>query len=87
MDKQLNITNLFDLQGKIAFITGGSSGIGYSLGKALALAGATIVFNGQSQTKIENAIEAYKNIGIIAHGYVCNVRDEQDVIEDRKSVV
>jgi gluconate 5-dehydrogenase len=86
MDKQLNITNLFDLQGKIAFITGGSSGIGYSLGKALALAGATIVFNGQSQTKIENAIEAYKNIGIIAHGYVCNVRDEQDVIETVKKI-
>ncbi|HEY5534833.1 MAG TPA: SDR family NAD(P)-dependent oxidoreductase, partial [Ignavibacteria bacterium] len=41
--------NLFDLTGKVAFVTGASYGIGYGLAKAFAAAGATIVFNDLNQ--------------------------------------
>lgn len=70
---------LFDLTGKIAFVTGASYGIGYGLAKAFADAGATIVFNDLSQDKVDGAIEAYKADGITAHGYVCDVTDEDAV--------
>lgn len=69
------------MNGKVALVTEGSSCIGFVLGKALPLVGATIIFNGQSQIKIDKAIEAHKNIGITTHGYVCNVTDEDNVIE------
>ncbi len=71
--------NQFDLTGKIAFVTGASYGIGYGLAKAFATAGATIVFNDLSQDKIDAALEAYKADGINAHGYVCDVTDENAV--------
>jgi len=71
--------NIFDLTGKIAFVTGASYGIGYGLAKAFASAGATIVFNDLSQEKVDGAIEAYKADGITAHGYVCDVTDEEGV--------
>lgn len=35
--------NYFDLSGKIALVTGGSSGLGIQLAKALARQGATVV--------------------------------------------
>ena len=72
--------NQFDLTGKVAFVTGASYGIGYGLAKAFAAAGATIVFNDLNQEKVEGAIASYKADGITAHGYVCDVTDEEAVI-------
>src|SRR5665647_2276257 len=71
--------NQFDLTGKIAFVTGASYGIGYALAKAFAEAGATIVFNDIAQDKVDGAMIAYKADGIKAHGYVCDVTDEDAV--------
>lgn len=71
--------NQFDLTGKIAFVTGASYGIGYGLAKAFAEAGATIVFNDINHEKVDGAIAAYKADGINAHGYVCDVTDEEAV--------
>ncbi|MFR2850049.1 MAG: SDR family NAD(P)-dependent oxidoreductase, partial [Hungatella hathewayi] len=39
-----NKTN-FSLAGKVALVTGASYGIGFAIAKAMAGAGATIVFN------------------------------------------
>ncbi len=70
---------MFNLKGKIALITGASYGIGYSMAKALAGAGATIVFNDINREMVDKGIAAYKADGITAHGYVCDVTDEQGV--------
>lgn len=71
--------NSFSLNGKIALITGASYGIGFSLATGFAKAGATIVFNDINQNLVNKGIEAYKEIGITAHGYVCDVTDEKAV--------
>lgn len=69
----------FDLTGKVALITGASYGIGFSIAKAYAKAGATIVFNDIKQELVDKGIAAYEEQGIKAHGYVCDVTDEDAV--------
>ena len=72
-------TQIFNLEGKIALITGASYGIGYAIAKGLAQAGATIVFNDIKQEFVDRGLAAYEADGIKAHGYVCDVTDEDGV--------
>ena len=69
----------FSLEGKIALVTGASYGIGFSVATAYAEAGATIVFNDINQALVDKGLAAYKEKGIDAHGYVCDVTDEDAV--------
>ena len=48
-------TNLFDLTGKTALITGSSQGIGFTLASGLIEAGARVVLNGRNAGKLEDA--------------------------------
>ena len=45
--------NNFSLEGKVALITGASYGIGFAIAKAMAGAGATIVFNDIKQELVD----------------------------------
>ena len=81
-----NIMKQYDLTGKVAFITGASYGIGFAIAKGLASAGATIVFNDRKEDLVEKGIEAYKEEGIKAYGYVCDVTDEDAVEELVKKI-
>ena len=69
----------FSLEGKIALVTGASYGIGFGIASAYAEAGATICFNDITQEKVDLGLAAYKEAGIEAHGYVCDVTDEAQV--------
>ena len=71
--------NAFSLQGKIAWVTGGSYGIGFAIAEAFAAAGATIVFNDIRQELVDKGLAAYAQKGVKAHGYVCDVTDESAV--------
>ena len=71
--------NLFSLEGKVALVTGASYGIGFAIASALSEAGATIVFNDIKQELVDKGLEAYKEAGIKAYGYVCNVTSEPEV--------
>ncbi|GFZ30764.1 gluconate 5-dehydrogenase [Clostridium zeae] len=77
----MSILKSFSLEGKIAFVTGASYGIGFGIAKAYAEAGATIVFNDINQELVDKGIKAYEAEGIKAFGYVCDVTDEQKVNE------
>jgi len=73
--------NVFSLDGKIAWVTGASYGIGYAIASALSKAGATIVFNDIGQEQVDKGLAAYKADGINAKGYVCDVTNENAVNE------
>ena len=69
----------FSLEGKVALVTGASYGIGFAIASAYAQAGATIVFNDIKQELVDKGLAAYEELGIKAHGYVCDVTDEEQV--------
>lgn len=73
------MNNQFSLEGKVALITGASYGIGFSIASALAGAGAKVVFNDLKQEFVDKGLAAYKEAGIDAKGYVCDVTNEDQV--------
>ncbi len=76
----------FSLQGKVAWVTGASYGIGFALATAFAEAGAKIAFNDINQELVDKGLAAYKEKGIEAKGYVCDVTDEAAVAECVKKI-
>ena len=75
-----NFINKFSLEGKVALVTGGSYGIGFAIATAYAEAGATVCFNDINQEMVDKGLAAYKELGITAHGYVCDVTNEDAAI-------
>ena len=71
----------FRLSGKTAWITGASYGIGFAIAKAFHAAGARIVFNDINQELVDRGLNAYREEGIPAQGFVCDVTDEQQVTD------
>ncbi|MDR2901012.1 MAG: gluconate 5-dehydrogenase [Treponema sp.] len=77
--KEKIMSDMFSLKGKVALVTGASYGIGFAIASALAEAGAKIVFNDIKQDLVDKGLSAYKEAGIDAHGYVCDVTNEDAV--------
>ena len=69
----------FSLEGKVALVTGAAYGIGLAIAQAFAEAGAKIVFNCSRQSTVDRGLAAYKELGIDAKGYLCDVTDEEAV--------
>jgi 2-deoxy-D-gluconate 3-dehydrogenase len=53
----------FDLQKRVAFITGGNGGIGLGIAKGFASAGASVVIAGRNKTKAQSALSELHSLG------------------------
>lgn len=60
------LAHLFDLTGRTALITGGSSGIGLAMARALGLAGADVILVARRSSDLSAAQEALRHDGIAA---------------------
>jgi 3-oxoacyl-[acyl-carrier protein] reductase len=68
-----------NLNGKVAIITGGATGIGREITKTLASLGAKVIINyNSSATKANELLEALKTLGYEAHALQANISDFND---------
>ncbi len=77
----MNVLNSFQLAGRRALITGSSAGIGLALAEALAQAGAHVVLNGRTATKVTSAADTLKAQGLSVSTSVFDVTDADQVRE------
>ncbi len=73
---------MFDLQGKVALITGGSRGIGRAIALRLAASGVNLVVNYvRHKRDAETTAEAAKALGVKCLVIKANVANDEDVAE------
>ena len=68
--------NLFNLTGKRTLVTGGTHGLGMAMAEGLASAGAELIITGTTPSKMEDALNYYKEKGYKASGYLFDVTNE-----------
>ena len=59
-------TNLFDLSGRVAVVTGGNGGIGRGIAIGLAQAGAAIAVLARNEEKNQRVISELQALGVAA---------------------
>jgi gluconate 5-dehydrogenase len=65
----------FDLEGRVALVTGGGSGIGLAIAKGLAAAGASIAISGRDRAKLDAAVQEFARAGLRAQAFAFDVTD------------
>jgi 2-dehydro-3-deoxy-D-gluconate 5-dehydrogenase len=70
---------VFNLQGKVAIVTGGNGGIGLGMARGLAAAGARIVVAARNKQKSSDAVRELQGLGSDALALSVDVADEQSV--------
>lgn len=69
----MSMKNKFDLNGKVAIITGASKGIGEAMARGLAEAGAKVVVSSRKQEAVDEVALAFSKDGFSATGIACNM--------------
>ena len=58
-NQDLQLSEVFDVKGKVALVTGGGSGIGLMITQTLAVNGAKVYIVGRTEEKLEKVVEAH----------------------------
>jgi len=68
-----------ELSGRVAFITGGSRGIGLAIAEAMAKEGASIAICGRDKKTLDAAVQSLKKERILCKGYITDAVNPKDV--------
>ena len=75
----MRVQELFDLNGKVAIVTGGSIGLGRQMAEALAEAGADLVLCARKKERCEKAAKELEALGADVLALGCDVKKPADV--------
>jgi NAD(P)-dependent dehydrogenase (short-subunit alcohol dehydrogenase family) len=75
----MNIRDLFNLEGKVAIITGGGSGLGRQIAEALAECRADVVLCARRVDRCVEAAAELAGLGVRAMGLACDVREQAQI--------
>ena len=78
MSAQNRIQPLFQLDNKVAIVTGASKGIGEAMARGLAEFGAKVVISSRKRESISAVAESFKNDGLEAIAVVANMGNVED---------
>ncbi len=79
--------DIFDLTGKVAVVTGASSGLGVQFAKALARQGADLAIVARRLEKLNDVSEEIKKMGRKCLAFKCDVTNEQEVNDTVASII
>ncbi|WP_193090309.1 SDR family oxidoreductase [Advenella sp. FME57] len=74
------MSELFNLNGKTALVTGSSRGLGFAFAQALAEHGADVILNGTRVDRLEQAAQLLADRGFAADALAFDVADEHAVV-------
>ena len=77
----MSVNKLFNLEGRVALVTGGNGGLGLGMALGLAEAGASIVVAARNNTKTATAVSQIEATGAKALGLTADVSRESDIAE------
>lgn len=72
---------MIDLTGKVFVVTGGNGGIGLGMAEGIVMAGGSVVIWGRNEDKNGAAVDQLASLGGSATAHVCDVADEDQVVE------
>lgn len=84
----LNFTSkyiIMSLLGKVAYITGGTKGIGYGIAESLLEQGMKVAISGRSPKSVEEALKNFNNDNVL--GLVSDVSKLEDEVKAVKAVL
>jgi len=75
----LNVKQLYDLSGKVAIVTGGSTGLGKQMAEGMAEAGANLVICARNLDKCEQTAAEISKLGIEVLAVKCDITNMAEV--------
>ena len=81
------LKKVFNLENKVAVITGGSGIIGSEIAKGLLNAGAKVVLLARDETTLNEKVEQFKKVNSDIIALKCNVLEEENIKEVNKEIL
>lgn len=75
----MNISQKFDLTGKVAVVTGSSKGIGKAIARAFAQQGAKVVVSSRRQEAVDETAAEFKKEGLDVAPIACHMGDTKQI--------
>jgi NAD(P)-dependent dehydrogenase (short-subunit alcohol dehydrogenase family) len=72
-----SFSNLFSLEGKVALVTGASTGLGVAFARGLARAGADVVVTARRQELIDQTSDIVRGLGRRSSAWTADITDEE----------